>query len=309
LFARLYRSECEQKAKRGRESAHMSINFSKLLAQEIEKKKKMKTPPSSKTTRTNENDNDDEKMMKKADELMSDEVFFAQFFTRKPIEDWDTYRVHKRDKPDEFIPGLFYVPEFIHEEEERRINRAIRTQKEAKWVESKGKRKVLNVPAAPNNEKTPLWINALKKALRETTAMDGQNEANHVLINEYNVPAGIDPHFDGIVYNPHVVIVTTTGRALMDFRPKESADEQKEQEPVAQVLLQPRSLLIYRDEFNDTNGAYFLRHGIRHSSSDDASKAHPPSVATIIEKGEENVANLNRSALRHSIVFVKKNTV
>jgi alkylated DNA repair dioxygenase AlkB len=265
----------------------MSINFSKLLAQEIEKKKKMKTPPSSKTTRTNENDNDDEKMRKKADELMSDEVFFAQFFTRKPIEDWDTYRVHRRDKPDEFIPGLFYVPEFIHEEEERRINRAIRTQKEAKWVESKGKRKVLNVPAAPNNEKTPLWINALKKALRETTAMDGQNEANHVLINEYNVPAGIDPHFDGIVYNPHVAIVTTTGRALMDFWPKESADAQKEQELVAQVLLQPRSLLIYRDEFNDTNGAYFLRHGIRHSSSDDAFKAHPPSVATIIEKKEK----------------------
>ena len=92
LFARLYRSECEQKAKRDRESAQkMSINFSKLLAQEIEKKKKMKTPPSSKTTRTNENDNDEEKMRKKADELMSDEVFFAQFFTRKPIEDWDTY--------------------------------------------------------------------------------------------------------------------------------------------------------------------------------------------------------------------------
>ena len=285
----------------------MSINFSKLLAQEIEKKKKMKTPPSSKTTRTNENDNDDEKMRKKADELMSDEVFFAQFFTRKPIEDWDTYRVHRIDKPDEFIPGLFYVPEFIHEEEERRINRAIQTQKEAQWVESKGKRKILNVPAAPNNGNTPLWINALKKALRETTAMDGQYEANHVLINEYNAPAGIDPHFDGIVYNPHVVIVTTTGRALMDFWPKESSDEQKEQEPVAQILLQPRSLLIYRDEFNDTNGAYFLRHGIRHSSSDDASKAHPPSVATIIEKGEENVANLNRSALRHSIVFVKKN--
>ena len=49
--------------------------------------------------------------------------------------------MHRRDKPDEFIPGLFYVPEFIHEEEERRINRAIRTQKEANGWRAKGKGK------------------------------------------------------------------------------------------------------------------------------------------------------------------------
>jgi len=286
----------------------MSINFSKLLAVEIEKKKKTKQKAS---TATRTDDEGEECLLdanaRKADQLMSDDVFFAQFFTRKPIEDWDKYRV--RDKRGECIPGLFYVPEFIHEEEERRIKRAIRTQNEGNWV-SNGKRRICNINAASNDENTPLWINALKKTLRETTAMDGQNEANHVLINEYNAPAGIDPHFDGIVYNPHVVILTTTGRALMDFWPKEeekSAREEKQQEPIAQVLLQPRSLLIYRDEYNDENGAYFLRHGIRHVTADDASNAHPPSVATIVEKGEENVANLSRSALRHSVVFVKKN--
>tara|TARA_B100001758_G_scaffold150059_1_gene129296 strand:+ start:126 stop:989 length:864 start_codon:yes stop_codon:yes gene_type:complete len=284
----------------------MSINFSKLLVEEIAKKKKKKKKNENTTTTTSSSQTDD--YNEKADERMSDELFFTQFFTRKPIADWDTYRVYKRDKPSECIPGLFYVPEFIHEEEERRIKRAIRNEG-GSWVQS-GKRRILNIPVSEGSENTPLWINALKKSLRETSAMSGVNEANHVLINEYNAPAGIDPHFDGLVYNPHVVILTTTGRALMDFWPKEeeSANEKEgEEEPVAQVLLQPRSLLIYRDENNDTNGAYFLRHGIRHSTVDDASKAHPPSVAKIIENGEENVANLNRSALRHSVVFVKKN--
>ena len=167
-----------------------------------------------------------------------------------------------------------------------------------KWEE-----RILNIPVSEGGENTPLWINALKKSLKETSAMSGVNEANHVLINEYNAPAGIDPHFDGIVYNPHVVILTTTGRALMDFWPKEeeSANEKEgEEEPVAQVLLQPRSRC---QRNNDTNGAI--------SSAAYATRTmlqgHPPSVAKIIENGEENVANLNRSALRHSVVFVKKN--
>ena len=67
----------------------MSINFSKLLVEEIAKNKKKKNEN---TTTTSSSQTDD--YNEKADELMSDELFYTRFFTRKPIADWDKYRVY-----------------------------------------------------------------------------------------------------------------------------------------------------------------------------------------------------------------------
>ena len=44
---------------------------------------------------------------------------------------------------------------------------------------------------------------------------DESNAPNHVLVNEYNRPAGITPHNDGALYAPHVAIITLSGSALI----------------------------------------------------------------------------------------------
>jgi len=313
-----------------------SINFSKLL---IEERRKLKEKKEQKDQRSLSSSSiSGEQLLSslaeaRADEQMTDVDFFKEhFFTMKEI-DFEKHRVCYRGQERKFIPGLFYVNDFISEEEERRIVRNIYITQTpsysttSSWVES-GKRKILNIPNVDDDKNTPDFINALMKRLRETTAMAGDSvEANHVLINEYKDCKGIDPHFDGFVYNPYVCIVTTSGRALMDFWAKEECgsdtdlkkkkkkedvikenedeEEKHDEEPVAQILLQPRSLLIYRDENNDQNGAYFLRHGIRHTETDDCSLAHAQSLEKV-NKEEEDISNLPRSKLRHSIVFVRK---
>ena len=147
---------------------------------------------------------------------------------------------------------------------------------------------------------------------------------NHVLVNEYNRPAGISPHNDGALYAPHVAIVTLSGSALMDFWPIEGpaieVEEEKEDlqprssppppKPVTQVMLQPRSLLLYRQD------AYALRHGIRESAVDRISErcantddeivsgpgAGPNGKGACVKVGDEVV----RGEKRLSVVFVRK---
>jgi alkylated DNA repair protein alkB family protein 6 len=126
-----------------------------------------------------------------------------------------------------------------------------------------------------------------------------------VLVNEYVAPAGISPHNDGDVYAPHVAIVTLGGAALMDFWPNDGSvtadDDRRERDereptPIAQVLLRPRSLLLYSGD------AYGLRHGIRHRDVDFVTDRCVNAKAAGVEVGDE----VERGRVRYSVVFVRK---
>ena len=214
------------------------------------------------------------------------------------------------------VRGLHYVPDFISPDEERAVLAGIHAPgTESRWVRS-GRRRVANYGGVPSSsevtEPLPPFATSLLEAIASAGIVDERTAPNHVLVNEYVAPAGISPHNDGDVYAPHVAIVTLGGAALMDFWPNDGSvtaddcddryddrydEREREPTPIAQVLLRPRSLLLY------TGDAYGLRHGIRHQNVDFVTDrcVNLHQVAGV-EIGDE----VERGRVRYSVVFVRK---
>lgn len=89
-------------------------------------------------------------------------------------------------------------------------------------------------------EPLPPWLCAVGHHLVESAVFP--IEPNHVLVNEYDPGQGILPHEDGPLYFPQVAIVSLGSGLVLDFLSKHS------RERVESVLLQPRSLFIFRDD-------------------------------------------------------------
>lgn len=207
------------------------------------------------------------------------------------------------------VRGLHYVPDFISPDEERAVLAGIHAPgTESRWVRS-GRRRVANYGGVPSSsevtEPLPPFATSLLEAIASAGIVNERTAPNHVLVNEYVAPAGISPHNDGDVYAPHVAIVTLGGAALMDFWPNDgsvTADDdrrdcdEREPTPIAQVLLRPRSLLLY------TGDAYGLRHGIRHRDVDVATDRCVNAAVAGVEIGDE----VERGRVRYSVVFVRK---
>jgi len=214
------------------------------------------------------------------------------------------------------VRGLHYVPDFISPDEERAILAGIHAPgAESRWVRS-GRRRVANYGGVPSSsevtEPLPPFAASLLRAIADAGIVDERTTMpNHVLVNEYVAPAGISPHNDGDVYHPHVAIVTLEGAALMDFWPNDGSvtadddraaapdrDERTDDppSPIAQVLLRPRSLLLY------TGDAYGLRHGIRHADVDGVTDRCVNAEIAGVAVGDE----VRRGRVRYSVVFVRK---
>lgn len=208
------------------------------------------------------------------------------------------------------VRGLHYVPDFISPDEERAILAGIHAPgTESRWVRS-GRRRVANYGGVPSSsevtEPPPPFAASLLQAIADAGIVDERTAPNHVLVNEYVAPAGISPHNDGDVYHPHVAIVTLEGAALMDFWPNDDSvtadddrrdrDERDDPSPMAQVLLRPRSLLLY------TGDAYGLRHGIRHVDVDVVTDRCVNAKVAGVAVGDE----VERGRIRCSVVFVRK---
>mmetsp|Transcript_8248 Transcript_8248/g.12970 ORF Transcript_8248/g.12970 Transcript_8248/m.12970 type:complete len:296 (+) Transcript_8248:132-1019(+) len=209
------------------------------------------------------------------------------------------------------VRGLHYIPDFITEEEEQSILQGVYADgTEQRWVQC-GNRRVQNWGGKPGDamvtEDLPPFAAALVDAVITSGVCDENTSPNHVLVNEYNQPAGITPHNDGALYAPHVAIVTLSGSALMDFWPTEGpaveddSNDPEAPQPLTQVMLRPRSLLLYQ------GGAYGLRHGIRNAAVDQVS-ARCANVDDLIGGGAYvNIGDaVARGARRQSVVFVRK---
>lgn len=207
------------------------------------------------------------------------------------------------------VRGLHYVPDFISPDEERAILAGIHAPgTESRWVRS-GRRRVANYGGVPSSsevtEPPPPFAAALLEAIAAAGIVDERTAPNHVLVNEYVAPAGISPHNDGDVYAPHVAVVTLKGAALMDFWPNDGSFtvdddrhdcDERDPTPLAQVLLRPRSLLLY------TGDAYGLRHGIRHVDVDAVTDRCVNAKIAGADVGDE----VERGRVRYSVVFVRK---
>ena len=208
------------------------------------------------------------------------------------------------------VPGLAYCREFIGARDAEFVESALLREPAAWWTKGRGRRVMNAGGTSPSrlyregdDEAIPTYLRELVEVLVRRKA--SERAANHVLVNEYDADGFISPHSDGDVYAPDVQILTLRSSALIEFWPAEGAtagdfdecDNIDAPRPVVSVLLEPRSLLMYRGE------AYRLRHGIRARVKDVVAAETANARELGLEIGDVVERN---PAGRLSVVFVRK---
>jgi alkylated DNA repair protein alkB family protein 6 len=208
----------------------------------------------------------------------------TSIFKKRNVVDLNTYKL-KED--------LFYLPNFISEEEEAKLIKCIYQQKET-WVQLSNRR-LQNWGGVPYHgdgmikEDFPLHFQNVAEILEASFqfSKDGL-DFNQVLFNEYSHGKGIDFHKDGPLYKPCAVVLSLMAPAVIEFRSDRTSDT------LHSILLEPRSLLIFRGDFY-TN----LVHGIRDLTKDViATHCLNSIVGTEIDRGDTRLSLTIRSALK-----------
>jgi alkylated DNA repair protein alkB family protein 6 len=209
--------------------------------------------------------------------------------------------LHQQRIPD--LPqAMFYIPNFIREDEEQRILEKVQlTSSHAhsflalshthqipanRWI-TLTHRRLQAIPAQLTANNTllastsmPPWL--IKPVVDRISSLGIFEEAphgiNHCLINEYLPGQGIMPHEDGDAYFPVVATVSLGGSLVLDVTERrktdgESAPEHRKEPKRWRVLQEPGSLLLTTgDAYTDT------LHGIAEITED-------------LDLGPETIAN------------------
>ena len=73
--------------------------------------------------------------------------------------------------------------------------------------------------------------------------------ANHVLLNEYEPGQGIMPHLDGPMFHPTISTISLGSSTVLNFYSEATEEETRfEERLVTSLLVQPRSLLVLKDD-------------------------------------------------------------
>lgn len=166
------------------------------------------------------------------------------------------------DLKDFKIPNLdtaYYFPSLISlESEEKLLKRIYSKENENRWinltysarrlqkyggeVSSNGLTKKEDLPDFLKMVGNYLTINNFFPPKEEKQPI----ELNHCLVNEYLNGIGIMPHTDGPLYYPYVMILSLGSHCVFNFY--EDYSNYKSEEPLAKLLIEPRSLLIFKDQ-------------------------------------------------------------
>lgn len=181
------------------------------------------------------------------------------------LEDLKQFVIH------DALPTVYYIPDFISEDEETFLLQQVYKSPKSKWTQLSGRRLQnwggLPHPKGMLAEKIPDWLQTYCEKISSLGAFSGKT-ANHVLVNEYKQGEGIMPHEDGPLYHPTVTTVSLGSHTLLDFyRPIGSmegdAPQTEENRYLFSLLVKPRSLLILQDEMYQC-----LLHGIQARGQD-----------------------------------------
>lgn len=168
-------------------------------------------------------------------------------------------------------PTVYYIPDFISEEEEAYLLQQVYKSPKTKWTQLSGRRLQnwggLPHPKGMVAEKIPDWLQQYCEKISALGAFSGKT-ANHVLVNEYKQGEGIMPHEDGPLYHPTVTTISLGSHTLLDFyTPVSSQDVDAPQTEESRyhfsLLVRPRSLLILQEEMYQ-----HLLHGIQACTQD-----------------------------------------
>lgn len=164
-------------------------------------------------------------------------------------------------------PTVYYIPDFISEDEEAYLLEQVYKSPIPKWTQLSGRRLQnwggLPHPKGMLAEKMPDWLQKYCDRISSLNAFSGKM-ANHVLVNEYKPGEGIMPHVDGPLYHPTITTISMGSHTLLDFyKPLSStqgpgAPQTEESRYQFSLLVRPRSLLVLQDHMYQT-----LLHGIQ----------------------------------------------
>jgi len=162
----------------------------------------------------------------------------------------------------------YYIPNFITESDEVYLIDHISKTPSPRWTQLKNRR-LQNWGGVPHPkgmiaEKIPDWLNRFVSQVNKV-GMFGDKLANHVLLNEYLPGQGIMPHFDGPMFHP-VIATLSLGSHCVEHFYREKSGSQQDKEIVASIFLEPRSLLILKDDLY-----HEYLHGIEEISEDNLS--------------------------------------
>lgn len=152
-------------------------------------------------------------------------------------------------------PGLpdavAYVPDAITAHDEAALLAAVYASPPGRWVALRNRRLqmyggVVTAGGLADAEPLPPWLDALAGALVAAGVYPPACRPNHVLVNEYARGQGILPHTDGPAYFPRTTTLSLGTPAVMRLAPRGPPGTPFA--PTAEVVLQPRSLVVFGGE-------------------------------------------------------------
>ncbi|KAF9437807.1 Alpha-ketoglutarate-dependent dioxygenase alkB 6 [Entomortierella beljakovae] len=174
-------------------------------------------------------------------------------------------------------------------------------------------------------EPLPTWLTELFPKFQDSQVFEGLDQShfvpNHCLVNEYLAGQGIMPHKDGPAYLPTVATISLSSHCVLEFfksakenededegndekdadQPKEglpTTDKKHSKEPVFSLLVQPRSLLILKEDAYNT-----YMHGIREVLEDDLRERNILNLPVALPEGINDENSVMKRETRISLTF------
>lgn len=125
-------------------------------------------------------------------------------------------------------------------------------------------------------EEMPTYLQACLDKVNDL-GIFGESNANHILLNEYRAGQGIMSHFDGPLFYPTISTISVGSHTVLEFHQPRSEDDEsvKRTEPSFKLLVEPRSLLILKDDLY-----HRYMHSISEIEEDDLSDPLIKNIAT-----------------------------
>ncbi|GAB5032489.1 alpha-ketoglutarate-dependent dioxygenase alkb homolog 6 [Nannochloropsis oceanica] len=188
------------------------------------------------------------------------------------------------------IDGIYYVPEWLSEEDARQLLEAIDQAPAGLWTNLQNRRlqNLGGTPASATGKgmrclPVPSYGHAMFEALVAAGVFASDTAPNHILLNEYSNGQGIALHKDGPLYQNRVAIVSLGAPALIEFwdrphlndlnAPRCSGSNFPSHPSSATVRLEHRSLLVFEgDAYEKYWHGILRRHELPAEESGDRGK-------------------------------------
>lgn len=143
-------------------------------------------------------------------------------------------------------PTVYYIPNFITEDEESALLKHVYSAPKPKWT-CLSNRRLQDYGGVPHKngmiqEKIPDWLEIYIDKIGVLDLFDGK-KPNHVLVNEYLPKQGIMPHTDGPLFYPTVTTISCGSHTTLEI-----LENDAKRDKICDIFLERRSLVIFQDD-------------------------------------------------------------